>query len=149
MKIVCRHGHFALYPSGVREVQRFMRIFDLAIYAEEDYYTFEALQDLPRWSQLGLPYGDLVAIQTYEGRRAWEVMRENQFVFSLGLETLAPLATVTQSVTLGQTLDCTVAPSPLVQPGAFVTPGVRLTGYTGELDLQYQRLYIYSQETVP
>ncbi len=147
MRVVCRYGHFAFYPAAVGEVQRFMRIFDLPIYPENDYFTFEPLLALPRWSQTGLPFGGLPAITTYEARNTWEVMEQNEFVFSLGLETLVPVSTIVQAVSLSQTQDTLVAPAVLVQPGAFIEVGVRLTSYHGEIDLQYQRLYIYARET--
>ncbi len=146
MRVVCRFGHFALYPSDKTEVQRFMRVFGLPLYPQGDYFTFNALVGLPRWSQTALVFGTLPAVTNYEGRDAAEVMRENLFVFSLAAGLLVPMASITGTAKLNQTQDCLVAPRPLYQPGAFIEPAVRLLSYWGELDLEYQRLYIYAWE---
>lgn len=152
MRVVVRHGHFAFYPLKRSDALHFQRVFKLPLFAEDDYYTLEALVGLPRWSQIGALYGGLPAVVTYEGRKPWEVMRENGFVYSLAYETLVPRLTVTDSLAIPQSRDYAVAPKPLIQPGAILTqglfPGDRILGYQGDLDLDTQRLYIGSQETL-
>ncbi len=144
MKVVCRHGHFALYPVNRTEAQTFMRVFKLPIYPQEDYFTFSALVDLPRWSQVALVFGTLPAVVNFEAPNAWDVMRANEFVFSFAAQLMVPVSTIAQNITLKQTQDCLVGPAnvPLIQPGSFIEPGVRLLNYWGELDLTYQRLYL-------
>jgi hypothetical protein len=149
MRVLCRSGHFAFYPFRRDEVIRFQRVFKLALFAEGDYFTFKGLLDLPRWSQTGQLYGTLPAVATYEGRHAYEVMRENEFVYSLATGFLIPSTTVSQIVSLPQTLDCAIAPKPLIQPGAILSSGETLIGYEGDIDLSLQRLYVYAQETLP
>lgn len=91
MRIVCRHGHYAFYPYSSEEIARFCTKYEASLSLEGDYYTFDELVDLPRYSLAGLPYGGILpALETYEGRAAWDVMRENDFVFSLQLKTLVP-----------------------------------------------------------
>ena len=148
MKVICRSGHFAFYPQSRTELLRFVRLFKLPLYQERDYFTFEALLDLPRWSQVGRPFGNIVAVETYEGQFPWEPMRENSFVYSLGTELLVPALLITEVLSLPQTLDCAVAPKPLLQPGAKLSTGEVLMGYEGNLDLEIKRLYIYSRETL-
>lgn len=148
MKVVCRQGHFAFYPADKGEVIRFQRLFKLGLVAERDYFTFDGLEGLPRWSQAGRLFGTLPAVVTFEGEHAWEVMRENAFVYSLATGFLVPSSTVVQSVNLRQTLDSALAPKPLIQPGAVMTDGNILLGYRGELDLTSQRLYVFSLETL-
>lgn len=148
MRVVCRHGHFAFYPKDRKEILRMKSTLKIELVAEDDYFTFPALVGLPRWSQVARPFGNLPAVVTYEGRHAWEVMRENDFVFSLAALVLVPRAAITEIVRLPQTQDCIVAPKPLIQPGSILPTGNVLTGYNGELDLDFQRLYIYSQETL-
>ncbi len=147
MRVLVRHGHHAFYPRDRAEVRRFVKLFSLPLVGEEDYYTFEALAGLPRYSQVAVDYGGLPATTTYEGRNAWDVMRENGFVYSLEAGVLVPLAAVVQTIALKQTLDAAVAPKPFVQAGAFLDDGAgTLVGYGGELDLDFQRLYIYERE---
>lgn len=148
MKVLCRNGHFAFYPKDRKEVLRFQTLFDLELVAEDDYYTFESLAGLPRWSQTLVPFGNLPAVATYEGRHPHEVMRANEFVYSLATSLLVPRSTISETVRLSQTQECSIAPKPLIQPGAILTTGNVLLGYVGELDLQFQRLYIYSQGTL-
>ncbi len=147
MRVLVRHGHHAFYPRDRAEVIRFVNLFKLPLVGEADYFTFAALADLPRWSQVGVDYGGLPATVTYEGRNAWEVMAENGFVYSLELSVLVPLAAIVGSVNLKQTLDAAIAPRPFVQAGAVLDDGAgTLVGYSGELDLDFQRLYIYERE---
>lgn len=148
MRVVVRHGHFAFYPQERRDALRFQRVFGLKLVTENDYFTFEGLKDLPRWSQTARPYGNLIALQTFEGRHASEVMAKNGFVFSLSTKLLVPYQAVTQILKLPQGNDYVVAPKVLVQPGSVLTTGNVLLGYTGIIDLDYQKLYIDSQETL-
>ena len=90
MRIVCRHGHYAFYPLSTSELARFCTKYDAVLVPEEDYYTFEALQGAERYSLAAKPWLSLPALVTYEGRHAWDVMRENDFVFSLALKTIVP-----------------------------------------------------------
>lgn len=156
MRVLCRHGHFAFYPQARDEVLRMKRVLGLELVAEDDYYTMEGLAGLPRWSQFGVPYPLFppgpTALFTYEGRHAWEVMRENLLVYSLATGLLVPYLSVTQVVALPQSRDYCVAPKLLVQPGAKLIggliPGNILLGYRGTIDLNIQRLYIDSLETL-
>lgn len=91
MRIVCRNGHYAFYPYTSAELARFCTKYSAVLSPEEDYYTFEGLLAAPRFSLAGLPWMNLLpAIKTYEGRHAWDVMRENDFVFSLQLKKVVP-----------------------------------------------------------
>ncbi len=146
MRVLCRHGHFAFYPATGEDLTRFQRLFKVALVAEQDFYTFSALQGLPRWSQTLRPFGLLPATVNYEGRNAWDVMLQNSFVYSLATETLIPAATVVQIISLPETLNAYLSPKPLLQPGVRLVDGSVLLGYSGELDLKMQRLYIYARE---
>lgn len=152
MRVVCRSGHFAFYPEARDDVMRFKRLTGVNLYGVEDYFTFLALKDLPRWSQTGRLFGNLPALLTYEGREPWDVMSENDFVHSLATGLLVPRTTIVETLTLPQTNNYAIAPWILVQPGTFFTVGVLevnvLTGYQGHIDLSTQRLYLYDLETL-
>lgn len=145
MIVVVRHGHFALYPQTDAEVWRFIRLFKIDLEPEADYFTLPGLVGLPRWSIAGGTYGTLPAIATHEGRHASDVMRANGFVYSLAADLLVPYATITASVDLPETQNAWRAPTPLVQPGALLKDGSRLMSYRGALNMDTQRLYIYSR----
>ncbi len=94
MRVVCRHGHFAFYPSRVEDVQRFWVYFKMPLVAERDYWTFPATAGLPDYSLAGLPYGLVPATAHFAGEGPWAVMRANGLVTSLTTFTLVPAATV-------------------------------------------------------
>lgn len=142
----CRHGFLEYYPQTKREKGIFERIQGVTLKQEKDYFTFEGLIDLPRYSLQGSLYANLPALVTYEGRDASDVMRENGFVYHLATELLIPASLVLTTVTIPKTQDCWVAPSCFVQPGAVLQNGRRLVSYEGEIDLEVQRLYLYSME---
>lgn len=152
MRVVVRHGHFAFYPHARDEVLRFRRLFKIALVADDDCFTFADLAGLPAWSQAGRVFGTLPATVTIAGRHAWEIMQANDYVFSLTTMTLVPRLAISSTVSIPQGRDYLVAPSPLVQPGSVLltgtVPGNVLLGYQGELDLDAQRLYLASMETL-
>lgn len=142
----CRHGFFEYYPQTKRELGTFERLQGVKLKSERDYFTFEGLIGLPRYSLQGSIYGTLPALVSYEGRDAADVMRENGFVYHLETDLLLPKELVLTTVTIPKTQDCWVAPSCFVQPGAVLQNGRRLVSYEGEIDLEVQRLYIYTME---
>lgn len=94
MRIVCRHGHYAFYPYTSAELARFCTKYDAELFPEEDYYTFEELLGAPRYSLAALTWVNLPAVKTYEGRHAWDVMRENNFLFSLQTKLIVPKTSI-------------------------------------------------------
>ncbi len=155
MRVVVRHGHFAFYPRDQTEILKFRRIFNTMLFAEQDYFTFIGLLNLPTWSQIGLPYGLLgtPALVNYAGSHPWEVMRANRFVYAMALSLIVPAATfATFSVNLRQGNDIVLSPKSFLQPGCLFAvdniPAGVLTGYTGELDIENQKLAIASIEAI-
>ena len=148
MKVVCRHGFFKFYPRTESDLQTFMRLTGLTLVPEQDYFTFEALQGLPRYSLAAQLFGTLPATVTYEGRDASKVMRENGFVYNVTLGILVATASIFTIASLKQTTNYILVPGVLIQPGAIVSPisffsGQRVMSYSGEINLNFQRLYIF------
>ncbi len=132
LKVVCRHGHFAFYPNLPRDIARFARFFDQDLVSVEDFFTFEPLAELPRYSLVVKPFGNLPAIVTYEGRNAWDVMRENSFVYDLTLKILVPKVSIISIMELPRSDSYFISPAPLVQPGTLDKLGNRFMSYQGE-----------------
>lgn len=147
MKVICRHGHFAFYPTDKDELVRLQRLLKTVLFSVDDYYTFPTLAALNNWSLAGLPFGNLPALTTFCGRDPWDVMKANGFVFSLATMTLVPVASIMMKAPIHYTLDCAVSTRVIFQPGGL-DPINRLpiVGYEGEIDIDFQRLYIYSRE---
>lgn len=142
MIVSVSHGFFKFFPTDATQVAQFERIFGIKLFKERDYFTFEELLDLPRWSIAGAMYGNLPAVATFEGREPSDVLRANQFVYSVSTKLLVPALTVISTATLNKTLDYIVSPRVFLQPGVRIQTGQRVLGYHGAIDLRYQRLYI-------
>lgn len=148
MNVICRHGFIKFFPDQPEQVIRFRRLTGISLVSEHDYFTFEALIGLPRYSIKGMPYAGLPAIKTYEGRDASEVFRENDLVYELESKTVIPTTAILNSIALSETLSYAVAPGPFIQPGARLQGafGGRIVSYNAWLSLDYQRLYVFDRE---
>lgn len=144
MRVLCRHGHFAFYPRNAEEVGRFNRFFDVELQRQDDFYTFEALADLPRFSLTGLTFGNLPALETFEGRNPWEVMAENDFVYSLATGLIVPKLSITIQIKMAQSGYYTIAqtPTPIIQPGTYDQSGQQILSYDAEYDQDLNRLRV-------
>ena len=147
MRVVCRHGHFAFYPRNASDIQRFAHSFDEELEREEDYFTFSGLVGADKYSLLGKPYLNLPAMTTYQGT-PWEVMRENNFVYSVQLGLIVPKLAIIGLVELTQKGFFFVANVPLLQPGARTILGQQIMSYSGEFDEDkfYLRILEYGYE---
>lgn len=130
MRVLCRHGHFAFYPRTPSDINRFTQSFATELEREEDYYTFSGLVGAPKYSLVGAPYLGLPAFQTYEGM-PWDVMKANEFVYSIQLGILVPKISILGSADLVQKGFFFVANVPLLQPGVR-TPQGQILSYSGE-----------------
>ena len=131
MRVLCRHGHFAFYPRKAGDIARFSNSFGMDLVPEEDYYTFEGLQGADDYSLVGKIYLNLPALAMYEGK-PWEIMRENNYVYSLALGLIVPKLTILGLVDLTSTGFYYVASGALIQPGVRTMTGQQVLSYSGE-----------------
>lgn len=141
MRILVRHGHFAFYPSNLSDIANFCRIFDVALERVDDYYTFPLLKSLKDWSLPLYPYGNLPAIVKYEGK-PWEVMKANNFVYSLSLKILVPKVSILGVFSPTQSGPYYTTNQAIVQPGIIATTGQRFMSYDGIFDFNTQKLRV-------
>lgn len=146
MIVICRLGHIALYPKDKREKHWCSKVFGWELHSQDNYLTFSGLLDLPRYSVSKTPYSNLLANVTFEGQNPWDVLAANNFVFGLATNSLVPITMVSTTLSLFETQDSILA-TPLIQPGAFVRPGVRIWSYQGEIDITFQKLYVWDWES--
>lgn len=132
MRVLCRHGHLAFYPRTAADVIKFCDFFGVELQRVDDYYTFEPLAELERYSLTGKLYGTLPALTTYEGRAPWEVMRENGFVYHLETEALLAKESVFVKINPPFVGDFFLAETPLIQPGSRNAAGQQILSYSGE-----------------
>ncbi len=98
---------------------------------ERDYFTFAGLYGAKDYSLIGKPYLNLPALTTYAGN-PWDVMRENNYVYSIGLGILVPKASIVALVELPLVGFYFLAPGALVQPGSRNRLGNQLMSYSAE-----------------
>ncbi len=134
MRVLVRHGHFAFFPRGPSDIARFARIFDEELVRVGDYYTFEALSELPRYSLIANLFGNLPAITTYEGRSPWEVMRENDFVYNVALGLLVPKLSIVSVMQAPRSDSYFISPTPLIQPGTRDSSGQQVLSYDADFN---------------
>lgn len=129
MRIRCRHGFFTFHEEVLGEVSKFASNFELDLVPYEDAFTFENLADAEEYSLFGKPYLNLPAIKTFEGT-PWEILEENDFVYSLALNLIVPIQSIVTTFSLSQS-DYYYLADGLLQPGAFSgLGGGRLINYT-------------------
>jgi hypothetical protein len=93
MKIICENGFYKFYPSSLADIRRFYDKYGVRLVQCEDYYTFEALSLLPKYSIAGQSYGGLIAIKTCSGNRE-SVMSKNLFTYNQATKSVAPIPSV-------------------------------------------------------
>lgn len=143
------NGFIKYYPQEREDLIRFKSIFGIDLYREDDYFTFENLIGIPRYSIAGMPYAGILAVKTYEGRHASDVMRENGFVYNLELEAIVPMLALPNSVNMVETLNYATTPKAFIQPGARLDGRTtRILSYSAWLSLDFQKLYLFDRELI-
>lgn len=147
MRVLCRHGHFAFYPRGSSDINRFAQSFGLELEREDDYFTFPKLIGAKDYSLTGKLYLNLPALKTFHGK-PWEVMKENDFVYSLALGLIVPKLTIVGLADITQKGFYYVCNTPLLQPGARTVLGRQILSYSGEFfeDKFYLRVMEFDYE---
>lgn len=141
MRILCRHGFYSFYPEYSSEIADFQRHFEISLVREEDYYTFPELQGLQKYALATAIYKDIPATVTIAGN-PWDIMRENEQVFSIALKKLVPLAAITSMVTLSLSDGFFDVNVPLIQAGSLVSTGDRIVDYDAIFVEEYQQLKV-------
>lgn len=139
MRVTCRHGHYAFFPRDSSEIGAFSNLFAEELARVEDYYTFSFLKDAEKYSLEAKPYLGLPALVTFEGN-PWDVMRENGFVYSVGLKLLVPKETITSTVGVSRVGYYSIVDRPLIQAGARNASGQQILSFDGEFTLSSRQL---------
>lgn len=145
MRILCRNGHIAFYPKDESEIFRFASFFGETPVRDGDFYTFEFLKDAPKYSIKGKTYLGVVATKTFEGE-PWEVMRENNLVYSLNAGTVVLKTTITMVINPQNAEGFFLAESPIIQPGSLSPSGQRVLSYDAEYFGNTSQLRVFEVE---
>lgn len=144
MKARCLHGFFIFEEVKVGEVSDFVSYSGLSIVPRGTYFTFEGLQSAPRYSIQGKPYLGATTTKTFEGE-PWEVMQANGLVFDFLTNTVKPLLSVTQLVSI-KTAGHRFISNGLILPGSVTEDGKRVKDYAAHYSKESLR-WLYSEVT--
>jgi hypothetical protein len=142
MKIISRHGYLTFYPKKKDDLIRFARLYKTTFESENDFFTSFGLSLLPRYSIQGVDFGGLPAAVNFEGQHASEVLKANEYVPNIKTNFLVPLSVISSVISLSKTADYAIYNGVLIQPGSFLRTGERIVSYRGEIDLDWQKLYL-------
>jgi len=93
MKIICENGFYKFYPLNLADIRRFFEKYGTRLVECEDFYTFEALEALPKFSITGQAYAGLIATKTCAGSRE-EVMAKNLFTYNQSTKSVGPTSLI-------------------------------------------------------
>lgn len=141
MRVLCRHGFYSFYPEYSSEIADFSKHFDIELVREEDYYTFKALKGLKKYSLATAIYKDIPATVTFEGM-PWEIFEKNEQVYSIALEKVVPIASITTMIELSLSDGFYDSNVPLIQAGSLVSSGSRIVDYDAIFVEEYKQLKV-------
>lgn len=148
MKIRCLHGYFIFEETRVSQVSDFMRYTSLEIVPKGLSFTFEDLENAPRYSIVGktlsLGKTPIPAIASHEGE-PWEVFEANQIVYDFVLGTIRPIQSVTAFTEILNAGNRYVS-NGLILPGSLTVEGKRVKDYAAWYSRDTKR-FLYSEVT--
>lgn len=128
MRLDCKHGFFIFQETKAGQISDYMSLSGATLVEKDNYYTFEALKDAPKYSLTGKPYLGIPAVATFEGN-PWEVFEENEFVYDFTTGLVRPLISIVQRVSIAVAGNKFIS-NGLILPGSFTDAGKRITGYS-------------------
>lgn len=146
MKIDCLNGYFIFTELRVGQASDFMRRSNLSLVKKENYYTLKGLEEVPDHSITGVPFLNLIASKTFEGK-PWEIFEENQVVFNFSTGLLVPFLSVPNNVKLVQAGNYYVAGG-LFMPGSILPDGKKIKSYSGYFSRDTLSFYYSEVESV-
>lgn len=149
LTIKCIHGYFMFNETKMGELSDFMNLFTLELVSKNNYYTFPALANAPKYSVEGGNYLDAPALKTFEGE-PWEVMKENGLVYNFILKKVVPIESIIQRPNIKEATNYYFSDG-LLLPGSVTDDGLRVTDYSagflfGSIKFRYTEVS-YGQDT--
>lgn len=129
MRIRCLHGYFIFEEREPGEVSQFLSLYGLDLVPIPEGFTFSPLAEAPEHAIAGGLYLGAPVTKTFEGK-PWEIMRENELVYSINLGAVVPIASIVSTVTISQAGYYFLAEG-LIQPGALTPDGDRVKDFSG------------------
>ena len=128
MQINCVGGYFIFRQSRAGEISDFASLFEgLSFDSVNDYFTFTALRDAPKFAIAGDTYLGAPCTVTCEGE-PWDVMRMNDLVFDFNQNKVVPLESITRLASITQAANYFLSPG-LIIPGSVTDDGSRVRDY--------------------
>jgi hypothetical protein len=128
MKLKCLHGFFIFSETKVGQVSDFMSLTGLEIEPLDNFFTFKALVDAPKYSINGGPILNATSIVTCEGNQ-WDVFKENSLVYDFSRDLVVPISSITQKTTVKLSGNFYLSPG-LILPGSIDQDGNKIKDYS-------------------
>ena len=144
MKLRCLHGYFIFEETKVGQVADYVAYSGLQIVPRGTYFTFDFISQALEFSLKSQPYLNLSALVNFEGE-PWEVFAANGFVYDFNKAVLVPIESVTQVVSIKQSLNKFVS-NGLILPGSLTDGGKRVKDYAAHFSNESLR-WVYSEVT--
>lgn len=141
MRVLCRHGHYSFFPRTESDLGRFVNYYQQELVSDGDFYTFPFLKNLETFSLPLILYKNLPGNSIFEGK-PWEVMKENGFVYSLGLKVLVPKESITYVINPPKTGFYFTSQTPMIQAGSFNSAGRQILSFDAEYQFDIQKLRV-------
>jgi hypothetical protein len=142
MKVKCLHGYFIFTETVPGQVSDFISRTGLRLTPKEWYYTFEDLENAPRYSIQGKIILDSIAIKTFEGN-PWEVFQENNLIYDFNKGLVVPIATIINPIKLEAAGNRFIA-SGLILPGSLTQLNRKVKNYSAWFSRTTYR-WLYSE----
>lgn len=124
------------------QVNDFMKLNKIELVPWRDHYTFEPLAECPDFSLVGQDLLGIPATETFEGE-PWEIFEANGLVYDFTLESVVPITTIIQNVSIGLAGNRYTA-NGLILPGSLTDSGDRVKDYSAWFSRDTLR-WLYSE----
>ena len=130
MRILCKNGYYKFFPTDIGGLKFFSELYGFNLKPENDYYTFEALQELNNYIFAGWPIGSSIAFKNYAGDKS-ELMKANSITYNYTTGQIVPILSIIGEMRIDQ--GAYMATPELPQAHKFLLNN-RVTGFSGFYD---------------
>lgn len=127
MRITCINGYFIFKETLPSEVSKFIGYTKLDLVRVDDYFTFKPLALAPEFSISSMPYLNLVANKTSEGK-PWDVFKSNGFCYDFRTGQIVDINLVQAKSNVKSAGNYLVS-NGLILPGSINENGQKITSY--------------------
>lgn len=91
MRISCESGYYKFYPDSAPAAKTLERVFNIEVVQEKNYYTFQALKDMPAYSIIGKIIGLGICFLNFSNGNKADVLKKNLLTYNLSAKNITSL----------------------------------------------------------